>query len=152
MIKIDFLKYSAHLKIKEEGDKKYVFDPIRNKYIIVQPEETVRQLVLHHLIHTLSYPQKRIQVEKKIRHTTITKRFDIIIYNKASHPTLLVECKSYKEKITQKVFDQISSYNQMLRVDYLLITNGIETHLCQMDYEKKSYIFLKELPSKSTFD
>lgn len=151
MIKIDFLQYAPKLVTKVEKGKTSVLDPIRGKYILLQPEESVRQLVLYYFIHVLSYPTKRIQVEKMIRGSAYTKRFDIIVYDKSGAPTLLVECKSYKEKINQNVFDQISDYNQVLHVDYLLVTNGIETHVCKMNYQEKSYTFLKDLPSKSTF-
>lgn len=152
MIKIDFLKYGPHLKIKTENQKQYIYDPIRQKYLVLQPEELVRQTVLHYMIEELGYPKKRIQVEKMVPNHHVTKRFDIIVYGKSGNPQLLIECKSYKEKINQKVFEQISAYNLALKVDYLLITNGLETHLCQMDYHKETYHFLKEIPDKSTFD
>lgn len=152
MIKIDYTPYLEYLDIQSEGGKQYVFDPIRQKRVVLQPEEMVRQLFLQYIIKTLTYPVKRIQVEKMIKVHQMTKRFDVVIYGKNGLPKLLVECKRHNHSIDQKVFEQISSYNLAMRVDYLIVTNGIDSFACQMDYEKKTHHFLKEMPHKAIFD
>lgn len=146
MIEIDFLQYKQQLKIKVEKDRRYIFDPIRQKYLVLFPEEFVRQLVLLYLIQDKAYNKNRIKVEKTLKVNDRTKRCDILIYNKEVEPLLLVECKAPNVKITQETFKQIAWYNMPLQVQYLVVTNGLVTYCCAMDYEKQDYVFLEEIP------
>lgn len=152
MINLNLNQYVSKLQIKEEEGTKIVFDPIRRKWIILQPEELVRQLLLYYFINILNYPEKRIQVEKGILlPKQQSRRFDIVIYNQEAHPAMLVECKSYTQKITQAAFDQIGNYNRVLQVRYLVITNGLQTFVSELNYENSSLDFIKEFPNKATF-
>ena len=148
----DFLQHRSALKLKTEKGKKYIFDPIRKKYLILQPEEFVRQLVLLHLIEHYDYNSNRISVEKSLRVNTLLKRCDILVYEPSLNPWLLVECKAPDVPITQAAFDQIARYNMPLRVQYLLVTNGLQTYCCKMDYEIEAYHFLKQIPSYPVMD
>ncbi len=146
MIAIDFLQYKNQLKLKNDKERRYIFDPIRQKYLVLFPEEFVRQLVLLYLIEEKKYNKNRIKVEKTLKVNERTKRCDILIYNQAVQPLLLVECKAPNVKITQATFEQIAWYNMPLQVQYLVVTNGLTTYCCEMDYEKQSYHFLEEIP------
>lgn len=148
-IDIDFMVFSEKLKVKKTEDKVFLFDPIRKKYLVKAPEELVRQLVLQYLILEKNYNKNRIRTEKGLKVNDLSKRCDILIYDKKLAPFLLVEVKSPKVKITQQTFEQIARYNLPLRVQYLVVTNGFNTYCCEMDYDKKSFSFLSEIPCGS---
>jgi len=128
------------------GSKTYVFDPIRKKNVILTPEEMTRQLLIHYLIEDCNYRPAMIQVEKAIEVNGFVRRYDLIVFNKSFQPFLLVECKSHKIKIRQATFDQITRYNLSLKVDYLLITNGMEHHGYKIDYDLKKANPISTLP------
>jgi hypothetical protein len=136
----------SNFKVKEEGGKMYIFDDSRRKYVILTPEEWVRQNCLHYLRDHKSYPISLLAVEKGFKLNGLVYRFDIVAYSKSGKPVMLIECKAPEITITQKTFDQISVYNLELKVPYLLITNGIEIFCCKTDAENLRYTFLKELP------
>jgi len=136
---IDFLKYQPNLKLQQKAGKRYIFCGIRKKYLVLQPEELVRQLAIEYLVSNRKYSKNRIHVERGLTVNGLYRRTDIIIYDKEVAPFLLVECKAPKVKVTQDVFDQIARYNLTLQVKYLLVTNGIDTFCCEMDYATRSY-------------
>lgn len=146
MIEIDFTKYKNSLKIKQKDKKRFIFDPIRKKDLVLTPEEFVRQLFVLYLIDSKNYNKNRIAVEKLIVVNELRKRGDIIIYDKAMNPFLLVECKAAYVPINEKTFKQIAWYNMPLKVKYLVVTNGLSTYCCSMDYENETYNFLQEIP------
>ncbi len=133
-------------KIKEENKRFYIFDKSRKKYVILTPEEWVRQHCLHYLTHEKHYPASLLAVEKEIIQHNKHLRFDIVAYSKQGTPQLLVECKAPEVQINQKVFDQIAAYNLKLNVPYLLVTNGINHYCCMVDFENSKYIFLEQIP------
>ncbi len=145
MENLNFKNY--HLKIKIKENKQYVFDEVRKKNILLTPEEWVRQNCIQYLIREKKYPKSLISVEKKLSINTLTKRYDIIIFNSSGEIYLLVECKSPKVKISQKTFDQLSRYNLAFKSRYVMITNGLTHYFCEVDYVNKKYSFLKELPT-----
>lgn len=145
MEKLNFPDYTFSLKSKE--NKPYIFDVIRKKWLVLTPEEWVRQHCVHLLINDKNYPVSLIQVEKTIEVNQTKKRYDLIACNKKKEVEILIECKSPAVVITQKTFDQIAQYNFTLKSKYLMITNGIKHYYCQMNFDNKSYIFLKELPN-----
>lgn len=146
MITLDLLSYQPSLKIKKEKGKQYIFCPIRKKYLVLQPEELVRQLLLVFLMEEKKIPKPRIAVEKLLRINELDRRFDILIYDENTKPFVLIECKAPAIKISQSTFEQIAQYNLSLQVPYLLTTNGRFTFCCKMDYENQSYEFLNEIP------
>lgn len=145
MQKLNFPTYQFRFKNSE--NKVSIFDRIRKKFILLTPEEWVRQHTVQYLIEEKKYPESLINVEKLIRYNDLNKRYDIIIFNPDGTIFLIVECKSSKIKITQDVFDQIARYNLVLDAEYLMITNGMEHYYCQMNFIDKQYTFLKNIPN-----
>lgn len=145
MQKLNFPAYTFRLKNSE--NKVAIFDEIRKKFIILTPEEWIRQHVIQFLLQDKNYPKSYINVEKLIKVNDLSKRYDIIVYQPNGEIYLLIECKSSDIKIDQNTFDQIARYNLTLKAKYLMVTNGLNHYFCQMDFEKEKYIFLKELPN-----
>jgi len=141
---LNFPRYNFRFKSNE--NKTLIFDIVRKKFIVLSPEEWVRQHVIHLLISEKKYPLSHINVEKQLKLNDTIKRYDIVVFNSNGSIKIIVECKAPKIKIDQQVFDQIARYNFVVQASYLVVTNGIDHYTCQMDYEKESYIFLKELP------
>lgn len=134
-------------RFKEEDNKAYIFDNFRKKYVVLTPEEWVRQNFLMYLITDLDFPKSLISVEAGLKLYQRVKRTDIVVYEKQGNPLLIVECKAPDVKIDEKVFDQIVRYNMALQVNYLVVTNGLDHYCCQLDYEKNTYNFLKTVPN-----
>jgi hypothetical protein len=145
-INISLLDFQAYLRIKWLDGQRFVFDPIRQKDIVLTSEETVRQLMIHYLHVACNFPMASIAVEKAIRIGMTTKRFDLLVYNRQFQPYLLIECKAPKVQIAEATFQQAAWYNFQLRADYLVVTNGMDTYCCLMDYEKSQYQFVATLP------
>lgn len=137
--------YDFRYIVKE--NKKYIFDIIRKKYVLLTPEEWVRQNFIRYLINEKGYIQSLIRVEMFFKLNRLAKRADIALFNRNGQPKVLVECKSPKVTINQVVFEQVARYNLGFKVDFLIVTNGLQHYCCKMDYEKKSYDFVNEIPS-----
>ena len=144
MQKLNFPTYSFRFKNSE--NKVAIFDEIRKKFIILTPEEWVRQHVVQYLVQDKNYPKSYINVEKLIKVNDLSKRYDIIVYHPNGTIDLLIECKAPEVTITQQTFDQIARYNLVMNAKYLMVSNGLNHYFCQMDFENEKYIFLKELP------
>lgn len=144
MQRLVFPTYSFRFKNSE--NKVAIFDEIRKKFIILTPEEWVRQHVVQYLLQDKNYPKSYINVEKLIKINDLSKRYDIIVYQPNGEIFLLIECKAPEVAITQQTFDQIARYNLVLNAKYLMVTNGLNHYFCQMDFENERYVFLKELP------
>lgn len=142
---LNFPEFSFRFKNRE--NKVSIFDDIRKKFVVLQPEEWVRQHCVHFLIIYKHFPKSLINVEKKLEVNKMTKRYDIVVFKTNGDIHLIVECKAPKVKIDQDTFDQIARYNLELNADYLMITNGLEHYYCQMDFENQRYNFLKDIPS-----
>jgi len=141
---LEFPTYSFRFKNSE--NKVAIFDEIRKKFIIITPEEWVRQHVVQFLLQEKKYPKSHINVEKLLKINDLNKRYDIVVYNPDGSIFILVECKAPEIKISQHTFDQIARYNMTLKSEYLMVTNGLNHYFCKMDYEKEQYDFLSELP------
>jgi len=131
--------------IRKNGANVEIFDIIRKKYIVLTPEEWVRQHFVHYLIDELKYPKSLFRIESGLNYNKLQKRSDILVYNREMEPLLLVECKSYKVPITQAGFNQIGLYNSKIKAKYLVLTNGLKHYCCTQT--KESYEFLKEIPA-----
>ena len=134
-------------KIKSKENKQFIFDLIRKKYVVLTPEEWVRQHILHFLIFKKGYPKSLIAVEKQLTINTLVKRFDILVFNTKGLAHLIIECKAPKVKITQDAFDQIARYNLKLNAAYLMVSNGLDHYYCELDTINEQYLFLKDLPA-----
>jgi hypothetical protein len=144
MQKLNFPDYSFRFKNSE--NKVSIFDEIRKKFIILTPEEWVRQHTIQFLLQQKKYPKSYINAEKTITINGTTKRYDLVVFKPNGELFLLVECKAPEVTINQQTFDQIARYNLKLNADYLMVTNGLNHYFCEMNLEEEKYIFLKELP------
>ncbi|MFD1161901.1 MULTISPECIES: type I restriction enzyme HsdR N-terminal domain-containing protein [Hwangdonia] len=147
MQELNFPKFSFRFKSSE--NKISIFDSIRKKFVVLQPEEWVRQHCVQYLIEEKGYPISLINVEKELIVNTLKKRYDIVVFNPDGSIHLIVECKAPNIAINQNTFDQIAQYNLVLNASYLMVTNGLNHYYCQMDFEKERYNFLKEIPKYS---
>ena len=134
-------------RYKKQNDKLYIFDAFRNKFVVLTPEEWVRQNILEFLVQEKGYPRLWIAVEKEININGLKRRYDALVYNKNEDVLLLIELKAPKIKINEKVFNQISAYNYSLNAPYLLVSNGISHYYAKVDLKQKTYEFLSEIPS-----
>lgn len=146
MIEIDFEAYFSRLKFAKRGGRNCVFDPVRRKYVAAEKEELVRQVLLLYFTDGLHYPKVKMAVEKMIQVNGLKRRFDIMIYGPLMEPFMLVECKSPDVRVGKEVFRQIANYNLPLQVPFLMVSNGLESYCCKMDYEKEDFLFLEEMP------
>ena len=147
MQNLNFPTYSFRFKNSE--NKVSIFDEIRKKFILLTPEEWVRQHVVQFLLQDKKYPKSYINVEKLIKINDLSKRYDGVVFQPNGEIFLLIECKAPEVQISQQTFDQIARYNLVLKAKYLMVTNGLNHYFCQMDFENEKYVFLKELPEYS---
>lgn len=145
MQKLNFPSYSFRLKSSE--NKTLIFDIIRKKYVVLTPEEWVRQHVVLFLIEEKKYPISLIAVEKQLKINSLLKRTDVVVFNTKGTPEILIECKAPSVAISQATFDQIARYNLSAQSNYLMVTNGLNHYFCQIDKENETYVFLKEIPN-----
>ena len=144
---MNFPVYSFRFKNSE--NKVSIFDEIRKKFILLTPEEWVRQHVVQFLLQDKKYPKSYINVEKLIKINDLSKRYDGVVFQPNGDIFLLIECKAPQVPISQQTFDQIARYNLVLKAKYLMVTNGLNHYFCQMDFENEKYVFLRELPEYS---
>lgn len=137
-------------RIKQENNAIYIFDEIRKKFLLLSPEEWVRQHLVQFLIRDKKYPRSLIKLEGGLKLNSLQKRTDILLFNSSGEKILLVECKAPSVKISQKTFDQIARYNFIHRVKWLLVSNGLQHYCCEIDFDNKSYRFVEELPEYIT--
>ena len=121
-----------NFKVEEREGKKFIFDIARKKWVILTPEEWVRQHILHYLIEDKKYPASLIAVERGIELNGTQKRFDLVVFSNSGKPKMIVECKTPEETLNEKVFEQIARYNLSLKVDYLWVTNGSLNFVSQL--------------------
>lgn len=143
--KLNFPQYSFRFKNNENNLS--IFDDIRKKFVVLQPEEWVRQHCIQFLLNEKKYPKSHLNIEKKITINQLTKRYDIVVFNPDGTIHLMVECKAPNVIINQTTFDQIARYNLSLNATFLMVTNGLNHYYCQMDYKEERYQFLENLPS-----
>tara|TARA_X000000368_G_C22794706_1_gene607502 strand:+ start:34 stop:483 length:450 start_codon:yes stop_codon:yes gene_type:complete len=135
------------LKLKTVEEKTHIFDVVRKKYLLLTPEEWVRQNFIHYLNKEKKYPLGLMGLEQIVKYNSLKTRADIVIYNLEGKPNVIVECKAPEVKITQDTFNQIAKYNSQLKVKYLIVTNGMKHFCCQMDYENNKITFLWDVPT-----
>ena len=144
MFRLNLPQYE--IKIGEKGGKRTIFDFLRRKYVTLTPEEWVRQHFVHYLVEHKGYPKGLLGNEVELHIGEKSLRCDSILYNKVAEPQMIIEYKAPTIQLQQKTFDQISAYNLLLKVDYLIISNGLQHYCCKMDYERQKYLFLQDIP------
>lgn len=126
--------------------KRFIFDILRHHYVALTPEEWVRQHFVHYLIGHKGYPQALMGNEVLLRWNGTRKRCDTVLYDRNLAARMILEYKAPHVPITQEVFNQVGRYNLVLRVDYLVVSNGLKHYCCKMDYERQNYTFLSGIP------
>jgi len=147
MLQLNLPEYN--FRIKKIDEKLLIFDSQRRRYVSLTPEEWVRQHFLRFLIEEKGYPAAYLAVEKQLSMNGMKKRCDAILYNEQALPILIIELKAPNVPITQTTFDQVAVYNAKLKVDYFMISNGIEHYCCKVDNLNSKYKFFPELPDYS---
>ena len=135
--------------MRENGSKHEIFDFLRRKYVTLTPEEWVRQHFTHYLVEHKGYPKGLLANEVELKAGEKRLRCDTLLYNKGLEPQMIIEYKAPEISITQHVFDQITVYNMLLRVPYLIVSNGLQHYCCRMDYDNATYAFLSDIPDYS---
>jgi hypothetical protein len=133
-------------RIITEADKEMIFDPLRKKYVRLNPEEWVRQNFVQYLIQEGKYPPGLIGIEVMFVFNRLRKRADILVHNRKGEPVLIVECKSPDIKLDDEVFDQIATYNLQFRVPWLVVTNGMTHYACRFDPVQNKFNDLLAIP------
>ena len=144
MYELNLPKYG--IKIKNDKGHQSIFDVLRRKYVALTPEERVRQHFVHFLIEHKGYAKALMANEIQLAIGNKKLRCDSVLYDRTLKPRMIIEYKAPTVNITQKVFDQITIYNMLLHVDYLVVSNGIKHYCCRMDYANQKYLFLEDIP------
>lgn len=133
-------------RIQATDGQEMIFDPFRKKYVVLTPEEWVRQNFLNYLVKSLEYPGALMSIEKEMHLGELRKRCDIVIYSREATPWMIVECKEMGVPLGMPVLEQIVRYNMALPVPYLVITNGSNTWCCRLNAEEGNWVFESTLP------
>ena len=142
MTEVIFSTYTFRTEDRE--GKQFIFDEVRKKFVLLTPEEWVRQHILHYLIYDKNFSKSLIAVERGIELNGLQKRFDVVVFANDGKPKIIIACKAPEEKLDEKVFAQIARYNLSLNVDYLWVTNGEKNFCCKL---KEGIQLLREIPS-----
>jgi hypothetical protein len=137
-------------RISKKDGQFRIFDEIRKKYVALTPEEWVRQHFIMYMVNEKQVPAGLIVLEKKLILNTMTRRPDILIHDRQGNPLMIIECKAPEVKISQDTFDQVARYNSVIRVPYLVVTNGLQHYCCLMDYNRQTYKYLEDIPDYKT--
>ena len=135
------------IKLKKEGSNTLVFDQIRKKYVVLTPEEWVRQHFVDYLINHLKYPRALINVEQGLRYNNLLKRSDILVYSREGEPVVLIECKAASSSLNQKVVEQVVTYNRTIGARYLIVTNGLDSACLVINKKRASIDYLPQIPA-----
>jgi predicted type IV restriction endonuclease len=137
---------SFDVKVKKSGGKVFIFDAVRKKYVALTPEEWVRQHVIQYLINHRFYPKPLFRIEGSLAYNTLQKRSDILVYDRAGKPWMLIECKASTVKLTQRAFNQAAIYNMTVGAKYVAVSNGMVHFCCQAPKVGVNPVFLEEFP------
>ena len=134
------------VKLRERDGRREIFDFLRRRYVALTPEEWVRQHFVHYLVEQKGYPKGLLANEVELRIGEKRLRCDSVLYDRQLNPVMIIEYKAPTVPIEQRVFTQISTYNLLLHVDYLIVSNGRQHYCCRMDYTRHTYEFLRDIP------
>lgn len=147
MLQLEKLNLPAYeYRIAEKNNQVEIFCLIRKRFVLLTPEEWVRQHFINFLVSQHKYPKSMIQVEKEILYNRLRKRFDIVVYNPMGKALMLIECKASSVKLSENTFQQAAVYNLNLQSEFLVITNGMQHYCCRIDHKLKKYDFIQSLP------
>lgn len=146
MIELNFSNKYNH-KINLIDNKKYIFDPLRKKNILLTNEEWVRQNIVSFLIHELNVPLSHIAIERGLTFNKLRKRFDVVVFDKHGKVNVLIECKSPNVKLNQKSIDQLVIYNMELKSKFLMLSNGLK-HIF-LKFNNNKFKIINSIPKYS---
>ncbi|MBQ8097966.1 MAG: type I restriction enzyme HsdR N-terminal domain-containing protein [Bacteroidaceae bacterium] len=147
MFQINLPPYETN--IRQQNGRSQIFDILRRRYVALTPEEWVRQHFIHFLIDHKGYPSALMANEISLSVNGMWRRCDSVLFSKLNSPRMIMEYKAPSVKITQSVFSQINAYNQVLRVPYLVVSNGMQHYCCFIDYEQNAIRYLTDIPAYS---
>ena len=150
MQKLNLPAYDFQSRV--EDGKRYILDIYRKKYVLLTPEEEVRQRFARYLVEEKGYPASLMMTEFSLKLNEMTRRCDILVHKPAGEPAVLVECKAPGVKISRETFDQAARYNMVFRVKYMMVSNGLKHYCCYIDFENRKVSFLEEIPSYEALD
>ncbi|WP_194777295.1 type I restriction enzyme HsdR N-terminal domain-containing protein [Pararhodonellum marinum] len=136
----------APVKLEHREGKLSIFDTLRKKFLILTPEEWVRQHIIHFLIEFKKYPRGLFALEKGLKYNQMQKRFDVLVLDRSGFPFLLVECKAPQVKLTQKTVEQVALYNKTLLAQYICISNGNQHFLLKKEPDGQAYLQINSFP------
>lgn len=137
---------SFEFELRQEGGRVQIFDPLRKRHVTLTPEEWVRQHFIHYLIHHLKYPRSLIKVEGGLTFNTLQKRSDIVVFDRAGSPWMVIECKAPDLKLSERTVLQASTYNHSLKAKYLVVTNGMSHICCKVNWEDSHSVVIPVMP------
>jgi len=132
--------------LKKESGKIFILDMLRKKYLVLTPEEWVRQHFINYLIHALGYPRALIKVEGGLKFNQLKKRSDIVVFDRTGIPWMLIECKAPEQRLQQITIEQAAVYNHTLKAQFIVITNGLTHICCEVNREDGTTVQLQSLP------
>lgn len=144
MLNLNLPPFNANIK-KIDGHLS-IFDRLRRKFVALTPEEWVRQHFINFILTQKGYPETLIANEIQINLNGLKRRCDSVVYDRELKPLVIIEYKAPEVNITQDVFDQIARYNIVLKVKYLIVSNGLSHFCCKIDYNKQTFEYLEEIP------
>lgn len=134
-------------RIKKTDEKVFIYDDIRKKFVVLTPEEWVRQHFVHYMIAHLHYPRALINIETGLSYNTLRKRSDVVLYDRSGKPWMIVECKAPHLKVGPMAVQQVSVYNETIRARYIVVTNGLTTVCGFIDHDNHTTEVLDRMPS-----
>jgi len=144
MQKLNLPDYQFRIKSSDNSD--FVFDELRKKYLLLTPEEWVRQNIIKYIIEEKKVPAGLISLEAGVEINSLKRRYDALVHSKSGKPFILIECKAPDVAITKKVFEQITAYNSKIAAPYMLITNGLKHFFLRLHATSGKFIFEQEMP------
>lgn len=136
-----------NFNIRKHQNQIQIFDPIRRRFVALTPEEWVRQHFVRFLVEYKGFPKELMANEIQIKLNNTSKRCDTVLYNRCLSAVMIIEYKAPDIEIDQQVFDQIVRYNMVLKVKYLIVSNGLKHYCCKIDYKANTYSFLQDIPT-----
>jgi hypothetical protein len=150
MIDVDLLQVQTLVKIRKRFEEEEIFDVVRKKWLTLQPEEWVRQLIVLYLSHILNYPLNHFSLEKALHIGLKKGRWDVVIFDYEMKPFMLIECKSPKVVLSENVIYQASIYNRDLKAPFICLTNGVNSCCMQVNLSNPNLTFLSHFPAYPT--
>lgn len=139
--------FNARIRQNPQNGLEEIWDTQRKKWVKLTPEEWVRQHFVHYLIDSLQYPSGRIGNEISIKVGQLERRCDTVIFGDDTSALMIIEYKATSVTLTQQVFDQVSRYNLALKVDWLIVSNGLNHYCCHLNRSKNCWEFVREIPT-----